>query len=183
MGERVDAAQNEVMAVENIDPATGRNIGAPEAIFCPNCGDVGGADFTNEETGYSGTTRPQGFAPVDAAEELWIEVDGQLCCGVYCAAKVAGLSEKQAQLARGMKTRMEMRKAGLDELADLDEQHIQAILDGEAQSVPFEHVADEDTHDIDTTVDREGANDLSAEFEEILRQMGDTPGDTPEEDS
>lgn len=183
MGERVDAAQNEVVAVENIDHATGRNIGAPEAIFCTNCGDMGGAEFTNEETGYSGTTSPQGYAPVADAEEQWIEVDGQLCCGVYCAAKVAGLSEKQAQLARGMKTRMEMRKAGFGELADLDEQHIQAILDGEAQSVPFEHVADEDTHDIDTTPDNEGANELSAEFEEILRQMGDAPSEAKEEDS
>jgi hypothetical protein len=111
MGRRVDNARNEVVSVDHPD---GR-LAAEEAVFCAHDGQPDGDP-------------PQGYAPVEYAERNWIEVDGQLCCSIYCAAKVAGLTEEQAQLARGAAARANLRAEGYDELADTDERLVKAMV-------------------------------------------------------
>lgn len=168
MGQRIDAAANEVKSVSAAP-------GAREAIFCPNCGDEDGFTMTRQDDDgneYTTEIPPSGYAPVAFAETDWIEVDGSLYCSIYCAAKGAGLTEEQAQLARSEKTRMDLREDGRDDLADLDERRVAAIIERPEDfplAARLQDIADEDDHPHDQTVDAtEGAQEEQERFEQII---------------
>jgi hypothetical protein len=150
MGSRVDASSNKVEG---------------DFVLCANCG-------------RPDDVHPDGFnghAPLEYAEENWVDVNRELACSIYCAAKLSGMSEEEAQLARAMKTRMDMRAEGMDDLADADEAYIQDIQDN-PENHPFipglDAVADEDTHEHDQSAESMDTGDIDAEWAEVRRQMG-----------
>jgi hypothetical protein len=71
----------------------------------------------NEVQDYGGTEGVPcpTWATIPWAEGHWLSVDDMLCCSVYCASRYMGLSERQAQLNRAEKTRMNMLDAGASE--------------------------------------------------------------------
>jgi hypothetical protein len=158
MGQRVDASNNEVTSVEF---PQGHVLEA-EAVFCANCGDPG-----------SETSPPQGYAPVVYAEDNWIDVGRELTCGIYCAAKCAGLDEKDAQLARAAKTQLELRAQGLDEEADADKEWVEEIA-ANSDAYPFvpalEEVATEDTRQVDTTPEESEGESL--DWDQLVKDLG-----------
>lgn len=169
MGERVNQAQNEVKKVQ----------ATPEAIFCPNCGNPDDSVMTrvdDEGNDYETHIGPTGYAPADYAEGHWIEVDGWLCCSIYCAAKVRGASEEQAQLARGLKTRLDMRADGREEEADADEAYVKDMLENPEQYplvAQLDEIADEDTHEkVLARVEGESStSDIDEEFSQLMEDL------------
>ncbi len=144
MGERVDAAANNVVDVEG-----------QECVFCPICGDQGGDPV-------------QGHATVEFAEGNWIEVDGSLYCNIEHAALGHGLSPAQAQLARAEAARQIARDQGVSAaIIAADEAYVYDLVEN-PQEYPYspslEEVADDDTHERETP--DEEKNILSAEDQE-----------------
>lgn len=148
MGQKVDSSSNVVHG---------------DFVLCANCGredDVHPDGF-------------QGHAPVDYAEDNWIDVGRKLTCSIYCAAKVADFSEEEAQIARAKKTQADLRKAGDEEAADRDAEYVQALAERNEDfpyAPPLDAVADESDHPHNLTVEA-SEDDIDSEWEEIRKAL------------
>ena len=158
MGERVDAAANEVKEVAGV-----------ESIFCPICGDEDGDNFAGI---------PTGNAPVVYAEANWIEQEGSLYCNIEHAALGAGLDAATAQLAKAEAARLLLRREGHDDIADADKAYVTDIVENPEKypySPSLDQVADEDTHERETPEEEitnvwgEDADEMSEILEALKR--------------
>ena len=163
MGERVDSATNKKADLSEHPVGM---LATEEAVFCVTCG------TPDDES-------PQGFAPVDYAEANWVAVGRALACSIYCAAKEAGFTEEQAQLARAKKTQLDLREAGLEAQADHDEALVNDVLEN-PQNHPFapafEDVASPEATDHGVEADTQ-ASALEDEFDAIVKQLKDEGGE------
>lgn len=128
MGARVEGSSNAATTTPAGD----------EAIYCASCGDG-----------------DQGYAPVEYAENNWIDVEGALCCSVLCAARQSGMSEADADLARGIAA----------DGGDSDREDTPF-------AAPLGAALDEDTHEHDQTAEGGDApGDVDRKFNSIIEVL------------